>query len=240
VPAPPLSNSFEGGSDGTVLTTANTGGASGDAASSITDPNSIQKFNAANALHGGMCMTIVQTATPASTRWDWTGLGTITNTDVWFRSYLKIGTTIGQAVFMGVRTNAAALAAEFFVDATGHIAVNTGGGTNIAVLLGTTVISADQWIRLEARVRANGVGASHVEWWLYTTADSTSVTETKVSTVENAGTDVGQVRWGQVTNTTANRITYHEDVAVSTAGALGPSSAPVTPAMQPRRMPLGV
>lgn len=240
MPAPPLLNTFDGGTDGVNLTTANTGGASGTAASSITDTGNIQKFNAANAIHGGMCMTVVQTATPTSARWDWTGLGTITNADVWFRSYVKLA-TVAQCVFMGVRTNAAALAAEFFIDSTGHVAVNTSGGLNIATLLGTTTtVTAGQWFRVETRVRANGAGASHVEWWLYTSPDSTSVAETKVSTVENAGTDVGQVRWGQVTNAVANLTSYHDDVAVSSTGALGPASAPVTPAMQPRRMPLGV
>jgi hypothetical protein len=101
-------------------------------------------------------------------------------------------------------------------------------------------VSANSWFRVEARVRSNGVGASHVEWWLYKTPDAPigSHDETKVSTVENTGADVGQVRWGQVTNTTTV-TSYHDDVAVATT-QLGPSSAPVTPAMQPRRMPLGV
>jgi hypothetical protein len=159
--------------------------------------------------------------------------------NVYFREYLFLP-ILGQIVFGGVRTNtASALSAEIFLDATGHITVHQASGRDDRDTDGRDRrhgrhMGADRM----AHPLLRDVG--EFEWRLYASADSTSITETKSSTGLALGANTDEIRWGQVTNTTANLTSYHDDLAVSTADWLGPASAPVTPAMQPRRMPLGV
>jgi hypothetical protein len=231
MPAPPLSNSFEGGTDGVNLTTGNTGGASGDAAFSITDPNSIQKFTTAQSAHGGVCMTIAQTATPASTRWDWQGLGIGSVTDVWFRTYLRIG-TVAQIIFIGIRDSAGTLVNEARINSSGIVQIGVGSaGTINTSLNGTVAVSANTWYRFECRCNADTIDGAF-EWKLWSSMDSTGTpTDSNSLGGLNNGASIGQVRWGQVTNTTANLQSWHDDVAVSAVTWLGPAGVATAPAV---------
>jgi len=231
MPAPPLSNTNEGGTNGTVLTQANHGGASGDAMSSApTDPNSIQKYSSVQAAHGALSFNITQTATPASTRWEWTGLGAIT-ADVWFRCYLFIpAIPSAQFIFASVRSSAAAaLSSQISVESTGRIMMSLASGA--AAVTGTVAVPTNQWFRVEFRVRSSAT-VGQVEYRLFKTLDSTTADETKSATGLVLGVDSDSVRWGQVTNTIANFVSYHDDVAVSSTTWIGPAvtaAAAVTP-----------
>jgi hypothetical protein len=91
--SPPLRNTFEGGTDGTTITQANSGGASGDAWSTapIIGTGVTLTYSSLQAAHGALSMRIVQPATPASTRVEWDALGALTG-NVYFREYLFLPT----------------------------------------------------------------------------------------------------------------------------------------------------
>lgn len=240
MPSPPLLNTFEGGTDGTTITQANSGGASGDAWSvaPIIGTGVSLTFSSLQAAHGALAMRIAQPATPASTRVEWDALGALTG-NVFFRTYLHLP-TLGQIVFGGVRTNAAsALSAEIFLDATGHVTVHQASGATIATLTGATAVTAGTWVRIEWRILSSAT-VGEFEWRLYASADSTSITETKSATGLALGANTSEVRWGQVTNTTANLVSYHDDLAVSTVDWLGPSTSLYQPTgVHPLLMTLG-
>jgi hypothetical protein len=228
VPAPPLSNSFEGGSNTTVLTVGNTGGASGNAASTITDPNSIQTFSSSFAAHGALSCKIAQTATPASTRWDWTGLGAIT-ADVWWRAYLYLpAAPSGQHIFAGIRSSAAAaLSSQASVESTRFVALSLASAA--LSVTSNVQVPLNAWFRVEARVRSSAT-VGQLELWQYNTADSLTADYHNSATGLILGVDSDQIRWGQITNTIANFVSYLDDVAVSATGPLGPAvSASVIP-----------
>lgn len=223
MPAPPLSQNFDGGggSDGTVISAANTGGGGQTAVSTTTNPT-IQTFSSLQAAHGSLSMRILQTATPASTRWDWTGLGSIT-TSVWFRCYLRIPALPGagtQFIFAGARTSAAALTSQLTIESDGFITMTKADAT--VALQGAVAVSTNQWFRVEFRVLSSTT-VGECEYWLYKTMDSSTADEHLVSgsnLILGANTD--QIRWGQVSNSIASYESFHDDIAVSSTGLIGP------------------
>jgi hypothetical protein len=226
----PLSNSFEGGTDGVALSTANTGGTSGDAANSVTNPT-IMTFSNLHAAHGTLSMRILQTATPASTRCDWTAIGSLT-TNVWFRMYvyLPASPASGAPVLMGIRDSATALCAELNITTGRLIRINTAGGA-VGALDGTVALPLAGWCRIEFRCLANAT-TGEFEWRLYNTLDSTTPDETKSATGLNTLANIDGFRWGQVTNPVANFETFHDDVAVSPNGWIGPAGGTPLPVQQ--------
>ena len=62
-------NNAEGGSNGTTVTTGNSGGASGTAFDSITNTHT---FSSSSPYDGSLSYSTVTTGTAATMRWNWT------------------------------------------------------------------------------------------------------------------------------------------------------------------------
>jgi hypothetical protein len=224
MPSPPLSNSFEGGTDGTVLTTGNTGAGSGDAASAVVDPNSIQKFSTAQAAHGTVSMIISQTAAPAATYWQWTALGTIL-TSVWFRCYIYLPALPSATFpFMLVKNQAGGGCAEYRITNLGKVTAVNAAGTTIQT--GTVTVNTNAWFRVEMRVFPSTT-VGELEWRLFNTPDSYVADEAPAkATAVVLGANVGQVWWGQPFGPPASLVSRYDDVAVSQIDWLGPYGYP--------------
>jgi hypothetical protein len=93
-------------------------------------------------------------------------------------------------------------------------------------LNGTVAVGTNKWVRIEIRCKTTAATTTgELDWWLYNTADATTITasdETKSATALNLATNVDEVRFGQVTNPIASYTTFHDDMAVSTTGKIGP------------------
>jgi hypothetical protein len=233
MPAPPLSNTLEGGSDGTTITTGNSGGASGDAFSAVTIAGSTtETFSADHAAHGGLSMKIAETVA-GSTRVNWTGLGALTGS-VYHRIYVWYDAfpTASGLIFGGVRTSTgAALSAQIRISGTGKIRVENAAAAFILALDGVVAIPLSQWARIEFRCKSSTtVGEFEWKWW--SSADSSGTPdETLSATGQVLGADQDELRYGIVTNAPASPFTaYFDDMAVSTTDWIGPAGAPPPPA----------
>jgi hypothetical protein len=232
MPAPPLSNTLEGGTDTTTITTGNSGGASGDAFNNVViGASATETFSATHAAHGGLAMKITQPASGVSTYVDWTGFGTLT-TDVWFRLYVyRTANGSSEGYVVSVRNAAAAACCYIAISAAGIIRIWNASSAQ-AALTGSVAVGLNQWVRIEMRVFPSTT-IGEIDWWLYNTPDAPigSHDETKSATGLVLAANVDQVRWGMPsTPQPVSESSWYDDLAVSTAGQLGPAGAPPPPA----------
>lgn len=235
MPAPPLANTLEGGSDTTTISVANSGGASGDAFSAIA--GTAITFSATQVMRGALAMKITNPGA-TTTYGSWTGFGTLT-VNTYFRVYLWLSTTpVTNSWYLAVMRDQADLEyGGLTITTGGKIQCRNNANSNIASSLGTVNVNIASWFRLEWRTLPS-LAAGEIEWRLYNTPDSTTITETVNSTGNALRADVGGVRWGSKSTAPAGDL-YFDDLAVSTAGWIGPS---ITAAVDRplRRFPLGV
>jgi hypothetical protein len=219
MPAPPLANTFEGGSDGTSITTGNSGGASGDAFSAV---GGTVTFETSKAMHGVLSAEVAIPGVADSRTVKWLTLGSFT-TDVWVRVYLQFPSQPATSLrFIRFQTNAGSTCGYFFLQGgTGKFAAMNAAGTGTAV--GATEVAYNQWVRFEGRVRA-ATSNGQMEWRYYASADSASIPDTTSSTTMVLGADADEVQYGN-TNTSAptSYTFYMDDVAVSSSAWLGAS-----------------
>jgi hypothetical protein len=245
VPAPPLANSLEGQATGTTITNANSGGGSGDAFTTVTNPGGshVIAFSDEQNAHGNNAMKIyTPSASPAATRVDWTGLGG-GSANIWFRLYLyRVNNPpSGQHIFGGVRDSAAALSAQIRVSTAGLIRVENAAAAFITALDATVAMRLNQWVRIEWRILSSAT-VGEFEWRLFNDPESANVTETKSATGQALAANSDQIRVGVVTNPIASDLSYYDDLAVSTVDWIGPSTNPLESSVGfvPHSMPKGV
>jgi hypothetical protein len=147
----PVSNTLEGGSNGTTLSTANMGGASGDAPQTVTIGASVGfTFDSSQFMHGSLCMKTVQPNPSAACYALWSGFGSLT-TGVYHRQYFYFpvapAATIGLHSFVNSANGNIGLIG---VTSTKHVAAYNAAGTVVAGSTGTATIAANTWYRLES------------------------------------------------------------------------------------------
>jgi len=219
MPAPPLANNYEGGTNGTAVSAANSGGASGNAFTSVD--GTLADYHAAIA-RGSLSVRIAQTATPASSRMYWASLGNIAGSNVYFRAYLYVPANPATNLnWFEWRTSTPTRSAAVFIRTGGTLRITDDA---LASLVETTsTIALNQWIRVEFRILPSTT-AGEVELRLYNDPDSTTATDTKVATgLTTLAATVDALRFGH-TSAPANFVNYFDEVAVSTSGWIGPTA----------------
>src|SRR5690242_18849335 len=131
MPAPPLANTFEGGTNGTTITTANSGGASGDAFSAGTiGAAGTLKFDNTHS-RDSLAVKIANASSQVS-QVEWRSLGGLTG-NVYFRAYIYI-TALPNAHWYFARcqssTNAKCVAPE--ITTAGKLTFENAAGTDNA------------------------------------------------------------------------------------------------------------
>jgi hypothetical protein len=243
MPAPPLANNFDGGTDGVNITTSDVG--SGDAFSAVTPGgDDTIKYTTDQAHSNGLSAEIVRGATIRACYYEWTGLGNIT-TSVYHRQYVYLPALPGGAenlFITNVRTSAGTVA-FLRINADGTISDLNSASSVIST--STTVVPTGQWFRLEWRVLAHA-SAGQSEWKLFSAispgdgADGITPTETANNSGLNTGASIDV--WRFSAGTSADTVTtftyYQDDIAISSTGWLGPSTPPlITQAWTPREIP---
>jgi hypothetical protein len=228
VAAPPLNNTFEGGTDTTTITTGNSGGASGDAFSTVViGASATVTFSATHAHRGTLGMALTQPVTGVQTYVDWISLGSITG-NFYARFYLWLTSLPTLTPYLlHVRTSGdVSCAYPIRINTTGFIQAGDATPSGIAASLGTVACATGKWIRIEARVLPSAT-VGEIEWRLFNTADSTTADDTKNATgLVLGGANIDRVRIGNPNNFESSRTFYFDDLAVSTAGWIGPSILP--------------
>lgn len=217
------SNSFEGGSDGTTITTGNSGGASGDAFDAVSiGASGTFKFSTVQEAHGALSAQIVEPGTGRAIRGEWTGLGG-GSSNIYFRCYLWVpsGSLSNRIHFIGVRASPDALCSQMGLNTDGTLRVTNAAGTQVSA--SSSAPARDQWVRYELRVKASTT-VGEVEWRYFNTPDSETATETASVSSQVLSANADAVRWGVVTTPAPTSITiYIDDLAVDTAGWIGPA-----------------
>lgn len=216
-----LVNSFEGGTNGTTITTGNSGGGSGNAFDTVTIPGgSTVTYSNTVSAHGTLSSAVATTTDTSSlyVQWD---VSEGTQTTIYFRAYcyLPASSSGNWRPFAAESSNTHA--ASFFF-AAGVLKTSYGSAfTNGPVF--TTAIPTNQWIRIEGYVTGDpSVGALSVS--LYISMDSIVPNEVhSVSGINTTGA-LTQYRFGQNAATANSGPYYLDDIGVSSTGYLGPSN----------------
>ena len=226
MPAPPLSNTFESGqSDGTAITVGNSGGGAGDAWSSKTGTVT---YSTAQVMHGALSGFFDHTAANQQSFVNWTGLGSIT-TSVWFRFYIYL-TAVPNSAYRPVQPLTAAAGADglFYLDTARHMVIQQNDTTTLAT--GTQQYPLASWFRVEGRVLSSvTVGELEMKFW--STPDSGGTPTDAIASAATAviGANCNEMQFGlRDFGSGFNFDVYLDDIAVSSAGWIGPSGSTPT------------
>jgi hypothetical protein len=235
MPAPPLSNTFEGGSDTTVITTGNSGGSSGNAFQGVTGSPAYSATQSKKILS----MACVQGGTYAVSLVDWTGLGSFANTWVYVRFYMWLPSipTVSTR-FTAWETSAATICSSLGITTSGFLQFYDNPASGVAATLGTVALATNAWNRIEARLRTDGSSPTLADgdWRLYKTdpdtADLASFDETKGSTgwsASSAGNvTIDRTYFGHTGSVgPINTTWYFDNLAVSATDWIGPYKEPM-------------
>ena len=218
-------NSLEGGTHGTAISAANSGGASGDAFNSIT--NSPVPVFSSDQSRDAISIEMVDVAGTTGVNWTWAS----STVNHYFRTYLYLAAlpSGNDLKFLRVMSDTAgARCAEFSIKRTGTAAPGVIGSQNAAAGTaapdGTVAITTGQWVRFECRVLPS-VTVGEVEWRLYNTADSSTITDTSSAGSLVLAADIEGARFGSMATAPTTPFTvYFDDLAANDTGWLGPSS----------------
>jgi Siphovirus ReqiPepy6 Gp37-like protein/Glycosyl hydrolase family 26 len=221
-----LSNSNEGGSNGTTITVANSGGTSGDAWDAVNTAVPLPVYSTTGALDGSLGSSHSLSAT-SNALLDWsTSFSGFNATSIpWYtRDYFKITALPSAQVFLQSvqKISPFALVWSIFIDTTGHLGIrNRASGTNIATA--TTVLSLNTRHRYETKVVYDGTTYSLTLRCFYgTNADGITPDETLTGSITSANA-VDLMGFGAQTAASATLgPIYHDNIAADTVDWIGP------------------
>jgi hypothetical protein len=224
-----LSNSLEGGTNGTTMTQAtggNTGGASGNFFDSIVvGTGTSVKFSSAFAAHGSLSAAVTVGTTAASAFFSWTtSLGTVTT--LYGRAYINLSAAPPSNNVIVEFENASSHAADFTLSTSRTIIIrNAAFGTTHTM---TTALTTGTWYRLEWEVVASTT-VGQITLNIYV-GDATTPTESYTSPATLVLlAALNQVVWGWPGGTIASMpVTYWDDLALSTTGFIGPVTTAIS------------
>jgi hypothetical protein len=192
-------NNFEGGIEGTTLTTANMGGASGDAPSTVVlGANSNWSFQASAAAHGSFGGALTTTAINVTAYAEYNVAPADRYT---WRAYFRLSALPTSRTLIARWRDTAATPgtiANIAISDSNRIQFENNVSSPVAALQGGVTLVAGTLYRLEVGV--NSVTAL-AEWSLFA-GDSTTPLETKAAAAfASTGLQVGKFRFGRVSGT---------------------------------------
>lgn len=205
----------EGGTNGTGLTTANTGGGSGAAFGSTTGgmsigANNTMVFSNAQAMNGTYSV-LVDRASGSTTAYAQRTLASATARHV-ARIYVRFAAfPAGNTGVMRFQNSSATNAASLFVDSAGKFVLQNAAGT--AVFTATTALSINTWYRVEVAVAPGTTTSTGAAEMAYYAGHSTTAIQTMTPiTTGNFGTvaNINYVRVGRY-DTSATTGGYYFD-----------------------------
>ena len=215
-----LTNNLEGGTNGTTISTANSGGISGNAFDVVTvGTGTTVAYSTTHAAHGGVAMAVAtgSTATAALCRWS-TSLGT--QTTLYGRAYLYLSALpVAQDTVVSFK-NSGTAACAIQINTSGNLVIHNA--VDATVHTSTNAIPPGQWVRIEWSVTFSAtVGAITLSY--YAPMDSTTAVETYTSAAtQNFGPSCNMTSFGWTTGNANQPLLYFDDLGVSTSGLFGP------------------
>jgi hypothetical protein len=226
VPLMPFkANTFEGGTDGVAITTANSGGASGAPWDlvEVGAGDAVAEFDDAQASQGVLSARLATTATAAlvQLRWSFDPID-----ECFTRFYLYLPSTVAlPARVQLLETAAFTLVGRFLVvDVAGVPKLRLYTAADASNATGTVAVTRDAWIRIETWVRIGATGIIQAK--LFNSPDISTPDDTiTIDPYVAAETPIERVRYGWNTNV-ANAEYWLDSIAMDTSGYMGPYSVP--------------
>lgn len=221
-------NGAEMGTNGTVVSTLNTGATDSTYFYKFVNASTIT-FSNARAAHGSLSYLIQPTSGNASYT-NWTCYATQSAAA---RMYIYLTAFPSNTTeFMQIN------ASEVSFDYVGRIAINSTGNVILYDAAGiqwtsTAALSLNSWQRIELYGAIGGTSTTGTLQAAFYTGDSMTATDSFSTSAANTATAqaVGLIRFGKVTSTSYATSFYIDDVAAQSAasGFIGPYSGALTP-----------
>ena len=227
-----LTNSLEGGTNGTTITTGNSGGVSGTAFDDVfIGAGGGLIFSNTHAAHGSLAMNSTSGASGVQAYGGWNSSLGSGLSQVWFRAYFYFASN--PAANHGIvyyKTGAGGSQITRLVLSTaGKLIMQDAAGT--AQLTSTSSIPLNTWWRVEGFCISSAT-VGQLEFKMFTSGmDNTSPDETQTSAANlNTGSGIGEELFGQAGTGSANENMFADDVGVSTTAYIGPVGGGVSQA----------
>ncbi|HTW19116.1 MAG TPA: LamG-like jellyroll fold domain-containing protein [Mycobacteriales bacterium] len=215
-----LANSFEGGTSGTAITAANSGGGSGNKFDSVSCTGGTATYST-NSAHGTLAAALTPGTSPCYLQWGKTSI-TSTSTTSYGRSYLYLAANPAVTEeFAHLGDSSFNRDAQINISTAGKITLYDANNTKQATF--TQSLPLNTWLRVEWTL-VNSTTSGSLTVSVYS-GDSTTPIESHTVSGINTGTAFGSLQIGQVlSSSTAPGTIRLDDVAFGTTGPLGPGT----------------
>lgn len=216
-----LTNSFEGGSAGTTVTTGNSGGTSGDAWTlTASVAGGTYTFSGTGAAHGALAGAVTTAGTGGAERRGWSVNAGDTPGVQFFRFYIDPANITGTvSPLRGMNVGSGGQRFRIQVTAAGVVTLHNGANT--AIWTSSALAAGTQW-RIEASVTGSTSGDARVR--IYAADATTTSQDSGVLAAQAFGGPIREVWFGQ-TNAATNVALKLDDVGWSDVDWLGPAVA---------------
>jgi hypothetical protein len=212
----PLVNTFEGGTNTTAISAANSGGVSGNAFDSLV--GTAPTFSSTQKAHGALGMSPT-TAAQSMVQWA-ASFGT--PTEFWTRMYVFINAnpSVNVPFFYSRDTTNAANVTGARLTTARVLGVTANGSTNVVAF--TNVPPLTTWFRVELHCLISG-GNATCDGLYFASMDAQNPTETATHTIATTATSFGAVRYGA--NVASTGALFLDDLVVNSVGYPGSARA---------------
>ena len=208
-----FTNNAEGGTPGVTVSTANSGGASGNAFTTVSRGTGASLiYSSAAAAHGSLGFSITGTSGTA-TFVGWSGLSA---TSLATRLYYNTGSVDPSALIrlLDIR-NASGTAARIELSTGNQLFVQNNAGVTVDTF--PTALKPNTWYRIELAISISA-GAATINCAYYLDDATTPVDNAYATSAGNTGSaSIAQVSFGSAANATWTGTSYFDDLAVQTA-----------------------
>jgi hypothetical protein len=183
-------NSFDGGTNNTTITTGNSGGSSGSAFNVITGA---PRFSNAQAF-GGSGLSAMNPTSGADCHMDWTGV-TQSGNVFCLRLYMYLVSAPSAIQRVAVVQGPGGVVSAVWMTSTRILRVYLGFSISIAAQL-TTPVPTGQWCRVELRYTIDSTGSGTAEIWRYDDPSSAIASDYAISSTQTwPSGKPGMVEW---------------------------------------------
>ena len=227
-----VENNDAGGTNGTTISHANSGGASGSAWDTVTiGSGSTLTYDNSQAHGAGQTLSSKFVVPAGITTYHFWNLTTLTGgsgstTQLNTRMYFRPGSIgIKRQLHKCLATASNTFVGGIYLDATGHILIEDS--TFATKQTSTTVLSASQWYRIECKWVFDA-SAGIIEVKIFTNPDSLTAAETITQTAMNTSTAFNSCHFGIVNAGASSTTDNMTGFGASNQGAyIGPKAYPV-------------
>jgi fibronectin type 3 domain-containing protein len=217
---PLLSNSFEGGSNGTAISSSNSNGASGSRFNTVSCSGGALNYTSTTAANGSLSAAF--TPSTSACYLQWSNASTGTSTTSYGRVYVRLtGSSSTAQTLLKLADSSGTRDAQLVLSTSGAVVVYDANNTKQYTFSNSLV--GQGWVRVEWSL-TNSTTAGSLTVTLYNGNSTTPIATQTVNNI-NTGASFGNLQVGSVTSTSAALKPFNiDDVGYGTAGPLGPAS----------------